>query len=57
MAFEFVVRAVDHLLHAENANKVVVYRGCDYRLMEIEEVVSQPYAIDSKLLSSIDLID
>ena len=57
MAFEFVIRAVDHLLRSENANKVVVYQGCEYQLMEIDEVVSQPYSIDSKLLSTIDFID
>ena len=57
MAFEFVIHAIDHLLHSDNANKVVVYRDGEYRLMEIDDVVSNSYTIDSELLSTINLID
>jgi len=57
MAFEFVVRAVDHLLRSAESNKVVVYRDGEYHLMEIDEVVSHKYTIDSDLLSSINMLD
>jgi AAA15 family ATPase/GTPase len=57
MAFEFVIRAVDHLLQSRESNKVVVYREGTYRLMEIDEVVSYNYRIDPDLLSSLNLID
>lgn len=57
MAFEFVIRAVDHLLHTTHSNKVVAYRGGEYHLMEIEEVVSNRYAIDPDLINSINYID
>jgi 6-phosphofructokinase 1 len=57
MAFEFVIHAVDHLLHTDSANKVVVFRDGEYRLLEIDEVVSNRYSIDPELLSTINLID
>lgn len=57
MAFEFVIRAVDHLLHSNNSNKVVTYSDGEYRLMEIDEVVSNQYRIDPDLLSKMNLID
>lgn len=57
MAFEFVIRALDHLLRSRDANKVIAYRDGQYRLMEIDEVVSNTYTIDSELLSTINLID
>jgi len=57
MAFEFVIHAIDHLLHSKDANKVVTYRDGEYGLMEIDDVVSNAYTIDNELLSSINLID
>ncbi|UFS62067.1 6-phosphofructokinase [Sulfurimonas sp. HSL-3221] len=57
MAFEFVIHAIDHLLHSRDANKVVYYRDGAYGLMEIDDVVSHSYTIDSELLSTINLID
>jgi 6-phosphofructokinase 1 len=57
MAFEFVLRAVDHLLLSKHANKVIAYRDGEYRLIEIDEVVSNTYSIDTELLSTINLID
>ncbi len=57
MAFEFVVRAVDHLLRSTDSNKVVVYRDGAYHLMEIDEVVSNRYTIDSDLLACINVLD
>lgn len=57
MAFEFVVHAVDQLLHADRANKIAVYRDGEYGLLEIDEVVSNTYTIDGELLSALNLID
>jgi 6-phosphofructokinase 1 len=57
MAFEFVIRAVDHLLQSSDSNKVVAYRDGAYHLMEIDDVVSNTYRIDQGLLSSLNLID
>ncbi len=57
MAFEFVVRAVDHLLASTDSNKVIAYRDGAYHLMEIDDVVSHTYTIDSDLISSINLLD
>jgi 6-phosphofructokinase 1 len=57
MAFEFVIHAIDHLLHADHANKIAVYRDGEYGLLEIDEVVSNTYTIDGELLSTLNLID
>lgn len=57
MAFEFVVKAVDHLLHAQNANKICIFERGAYRLVDINEVVSQTYKIDPDLLASINFLD
>lgn len=57
MAFEFVVRAVDHLLASTDSNKVIAYRDGAYHLIEIDDVVSHTYTIDSDLISSINLLD
>jgi len=57
MAFEFVVKAVDHLLHSKEANKVCIYERGVYRLVDIDEVVSQTYRIDPELLGAINLLD
>lgn len=57
MAFEFVVKAVDHLMHSKDANKVCIYERGVYRLVDIDEVVSQTYRIDPDLLGAINLLD
>jgi len=57
MAFEFVIKAVDHLLHATESNKIVAFADGEYCLLEINDVVSQRYSIDNKLLSKINYID
>lgn len=57
MAFEFVVRAIDHLLRSKGSNKVVVYQDGEYLLKEIDEVVSNTYMIDPELLASINMLD
>lgn len=56
-AFEFVIHAVDYLLRTRHSNKVVVYRDSEYHLMEIDDVVSNTYAIEQELLSTLNLID
>lgn len=57
MAFEFVIHAIDHLLHVNDANKVVVYKNGVYKLVDIEEVVSKTYQIDPNLLAAINMLD
>ena len=57
MAFEFVVRAIDHLLQTKNSNKVVAYRDGEFHLIEIDDVVSHKYVIDANLMASINLLD
>lgn len=57
MAFEFVIHAIDHLLHVNDSNKVVVYRSGAYKLVDIEDVVSKIYQIDPNLLAAINMLD
>ncbi len=57
MAFDFVLLALDHLAEHTDANKVAVYqRGC-FKLIEIEEVVSQKYQVPQRYLDAINHLD
>ncbi len=57
MAFAFTIAAVDHLLSHNDSNKVVVYQKGDFKLMEIEEVVSGTYELPQRYLDAIKLLD
>jgi 6-phosphofructokinase 1 len=57
MAFDFTINAVDHLLSHNNSNKVVVYQKGDFKLIEIEEVVSNRYQLPKRYLDAISLLD
>ncbi len=57
LAFEFTVRAVDHLLGSKNSNKVMVIEHGQYGMREIEEVVERKYRIDPELLGMLNLLD
>ncbi|MEA3419813.1 MAG: 6-phosphofructokinase [Campylobacterota bacterium] len=57
MAFAFTIAAVDHLLSHNNSNKVVVYQKGEFKLIEIEEVVSNKYQLPQKYLDAISLLD
>ena len=57
MAFDFTVKAMDYILNSTNANKVVVYRDGEFKLIEIEEVVSKKYKLPKRYLDAINLLD
>jgi len=57
MAFEFTVIAVDHLLKSRHSNKVVVYQQGAYKLIDIQEVVSNKYQMPEHYLETIQLLD
>ncbi|WP_457599298.1 6-phosphofructokinase [Hydrogenimonas sp.] len=57
LAFEFTVRAVDHLLQSENSNKVMVVEKGAYGMKEIDEIVGNRYRIDPELLGMLNRLD
>ena len=57
MAFDFTIAAVDHLLSHNNSNKVVVLQKSEFKLIDIEEVVSNKYQLPQKYLDAIKLLD
>jgi len=57
MAFDFTVKAMDYIMNSTNANKVVVYRNGEFKLIEIEEVVSKKYKLPKRYLDAINLLD
>lgn len=57
MAFEFTVIAVNHLLKSRHSNKVVVYQQGAYKLIDIQEVVSNKYQMPEHYLETIQLLD
>jgi 6-phosphofructokinase 1 len=57
MAFDFTVIAIDHLLEHDNLNKVVVYQKGDFKLIDIEEVVSKKYELPQRYLDAVHLLD
>jgi len=57
MAFDFTIVAMDHLLKSTNANKVVVYQKGEFKLIDIEEVVSTKYQLPQRYLDAINLLD
>lgn len=57
MAFDFTIVALDHLLKQEKSNKIVVYQKGEFKLLEIEEVVSKKYQLPQHYLDAINLLD
>lgn len=57
MAFEFTIAAVDHLMKHQDSNKVVAYKKGEFKLIEIDEVVSQKYKMPQHYLDAINLLD
>ena len=57
LGFEFVIRAVDHLLSSENSNKIVVVQRDEFKMLEIEEVVRERYSLDPELLGMLNRLD
>jgi 6-phosphofructokinase 1 len=57
MAFDFTITAIDHLLTHNNSNRIVVYQKGEFKLLEIEEVVSNKYHLPQRYLDAINLLD
>ncbi len=57
MAFAFTIAAVDHLLTHNDSNKIVVHQNGEFKLMEIQEVVSNKYQLPQRYLDAIKLLD
>ena len=57
MAFDFTIRAVDHLLSHSDSSKVVVFQKGEFKLMEIEEVVNGKYELPQNYLDAVNLLD
>jgi 6-phosphofructokinase 1 len=57
MAFEFAVRAVDHLLESQRSNKVVVYNEKGFEMLDIETVVSNKYQLNPRHLAMLNILD
>jgi 6-phosphofructokinase 1 len=57
MAFDFTITAVDHLMLHNNSNKVVAYQKSEFKLIEIDEVVSKKYQLPQRYLDALSLLD
>jgi len=57
MAFEFTIRAVDHLLKSKNSNIVIGYKDCTFVNLEIDDIVENQYKIDQTLLDALHYLD
>ncbi|MBU0720458.1 6-phosphofructokinase [bacterium] len=57
MAFEFTIAAVDYLLSHEDSNKVAVFQKGEFKLIEIDEVVSKKYQLPQHYLDTINYLD
>ena len=57
MAFDFTIIAVNHLLKSSDLNKVVVYQKGEFKLLDIQEVVSNKYEMPQHYLNAIKLLD
>lgn len=57
MAFDFTIKAVDHLLLHENANKMVAYNRGEFTLLEIKDVASKKYTLPDRYLNAINYLD
>lgn len=57
LAFEFTIRAVDHLLTNSTSNKVMVIKNGQYGMCEIGKVVNNKYTINPDLISMLNKLD
>ncbi len=57
LAFEFTIRAVDHLFVSKGSNKVVVFKDGEYDMREIDEIVNNNYELDPELLGMLNRLD
>lgn len=57
MAFDFTIIAVDYLLSHTDSSKVVVYQKGEFKLIDIQEVVSNKYEMPQHYLDAINYLD
>ena len=57
MAFDFTIAAVDYLLLNSDSNKVVVYQKGEFKLLDIDIVVSNKYQMPQHYLDAINYLD
>ncbi|QOY51805.1 6-phosphofructokinase [Candidatus Sulfurimonas baltica] len=57
MAFDFTIIAVDYLLSHSNSSKVVVYQKGEFKLIDIDVVVSNKYKMPQHYLDAINYLD
>ncbi len=57
MAFDFTIIAVDYLLTHSDSNKVAVYQKGEFKLLDIQEVVSHKYELPKHYLRAVNLLD
>lgn len=57
MAFDFTIIAVDYLLAHSNSSKVVVYQKGEFKLIDIDVVVSNKYKMPQHYLDAINYLD
>ena len=57
IAFEFCIKAIEHLRENKNSNSVIVYNDGKYSFKSIEQVVSKKYQIPTWVLESLNYLD
>ena len=57
MAFEFILKSIDHLLQRGDVAQVIGYNGGVFSFLDIEEVVGGKYRIPQDILESLDYLD
>ena len=57
MGFEFTVEAVNHLLGSKELNKVVVFNGGSFDLVDIDTVTSRKYQLSPRHLAMLNILD
>ncbi len=57
MAFEFVIEAIQYLLTGEASDKIVVWKGGGFSLLDIDTVVNNKYRLNPLHLSMLNLLD
>lgn len=57
MAFDFTITAVDYLLSHNDSNKVAVYQKGEFKLIDIDIVVSNKYQMPKHYLDAVNYLD
>jgi len=56
MAFEYIVKAVNHLLIKKDINKVIIHKKGGFGVKSIDKVVNGRYSIDGNILNMLNFI-